>query len=109
MEKEYITPTKENPVFRVINTYEGYIVNDCHTYKMWNIKNDTCNMVGETSATSLPGAMEALFKHIQNNPDKEAAKYTVEIIDGTVDKRGEPVYRTVYKISMKQAKKFKVI
>lgn len=24
---EYITPTKENPVFQVLNTYEGYIVN----------------------------------------------------------------------------------
>jgi hypothetical protein len=109
MENKYIIPTKENPVFRVINTYEGYIVNDCPLYKGWQVKNEQSWVCGETSATSLPGAMEALFKHIQNNPDKEAAKYTIEMIDGTVDKWGEPVYQIVYKISMKQAKKFKII
>lgn len=108
-ENKYITPTKECPIFRIMNTYEGYIVNDYLTYKNWEIKTEEHWTVGETSATSLPDAMQALFEHIRNNPDKVKAKYVIEMLDGTADKWGDPIYVTVYKISMTQAKKFKVI
>lgn len=106
---QYITPTKEHPVFRIMNTYEGYIVNDYQTYKGWEIKTDARWTVGETSATNLPDAMQVLFEHIQNNSDKVEAKYAIEMIDGTTDKCGDPIYKMVYKISMKQAKQFKLI
>lgn len=106
---EYIIPTKENPVFQVLNMYEGYIVNDHNTYKDWSIKNENAWVVGETTATTLPGAMQALFSHIESNPDKERAKYVIEMIDGTCDKYGGPIRVPVYKISMRQAKKFKLI
>ncbi|GHV18131.1 hypothetical protein FACS1894169_14380 [Bacteroidia bacterium] len=109
MEKEYITPTKNNPVFIVINTYEGYIVNDYCMYKDWQIKTDNCHTVGETTEITLHGAMGKLFEHIQDNTDKESAKYAIEMIDGTVDRFGDVVHKTVYKITMKEAKKFKII
>jgi hypothetical protein len=109
MEQEYITPTKKCPIFQIINTYEGYIVNDYHTYKDWEIKTVERWAVGETSAINLPDAMQALFEHIQNNSDKVKAKYVIEMIDGTTDEWGDPIHTTVFKFSMKQAKKFKVI
>ena len=103
--KDYITPTKESPVFHIINTFEGYIVNDFHTYKDWCVGNS----IGETTATNLPDAMQALFAHIQMNNWKEKASYVIEMIDGTVDKWGDPIYTKVYSLSMKQAKKFGLI
>lgn len=106
---DYITPTKENPVFQIVNTYEGYIVNDYHTYKDWQVKNEQQWKIGETSATNLPDAMQVLFAHIQSNPDKKKAKYLIEMVDGTCDRYGNPVYTPVYKFSMKQAKQFKII
>ena len=109
IKNEYIIPTKENPVFRVVNAYEGYIVNDYLTYKEWSIKNDKRWMTGETTSPNLPGAMEALFDHIKSNPDKVKAKYVVEMIDGSCDKFGDVIYIPVYKITMKQAKKYKLI
>jgi hypothetical protein len=109
MESEYIQPTKEYPIFQIINTYEGYIVNDYLTYKNWEVKNSERWTVGETSATNLPDAMQALFEHIKNNSDKVKAKYIIEMIDGTADKYGDPIHTPVYKISMKQAKRFRLI
>lgn len=106
---EYIIPTKENPVFQVLNTYEGYVVNDYNTYKGWSIKNDERWAVGETTAPNLPDAMQALFAHIQSNPDKQKAVYVIEMIDGAYDKYGDPIRVPVYKISMRQAKRFKLI
>lgn len=109
MENEYIIPTKENPVFQVVNAYEGYIVNDYLTYKEWSIKNNERWVVGETTATNLPDAMQALFAHIRMNDWKQKASYVIEMIDGSCDKFGDPVYTKVYKITMKQAKKFRLI
>lgn len=106
--KDYITPTKERPVFQIWNTYTGYVVTDI-SYKEWRIKNDNCNIGGETSATTLPDAMETLFKHIEQNPDYTKSSFTIEMIDGSVNKYGEPNRVKCYSISMKQAKKFNLI
>ena len=103
--ENYITPTKERPVFQATNTYEGYILNDFQTYKDWSI----VNMVGETTATTLPGAMQALFTHIQSKSWMMKATFVIEMIDGSVDKYGDPIRAKVYQISMRQAKKFGLI
>ncbi|OJV76773.1 MAG: hypothetical protein BGO34_16990 [Bacteroidia bacterium 44-10] len=105
MEKEYITPTKESPVFQVTNTYEGYIVNDFQTYKDWSVG----DCVGETTALSLPEAMGRMFAHIKDRPWMKLASFRVEMLDGTTDKWGDPIRTKVFSISMKQAKKFGLI
>ncbi len=104
-----ITPSKEQPIFQVINTYEGYIVNDHLLYKDWEIRNNEKWNVGEITATSLPDAMDALFYHIKHNPEKKSAKYVIEMIDGSCDSNGNPIRITIYKITMKQALKFKLL
>jgi len=109
IKNEYIIPTKENPVFRVVNAYEGYTVNDFGTYKDWSIKNDKRWATGETTAPNLPDAMQALFAHIRMNDWKQKASYVIEMIDGSCDKFGDVIYIPVYKITMKQAKKYKLI
>lgn len=105
MGKEYIALTKESPVFQVINTYEGYIVNDFHTYKDWRAG----NCVGETTALSLPEAMERMFAHIKDRPWMKLASFRVEMLDGTTDKWGEPSRIKVYQISTRQMKRFGLI
>jgi len=109
MTKDYITPTKDNPVFISQNMYSGYIIDS--EYKDWESKNEQYWVCGETTALTLTDAIEAIHKHIQNckeyiNPD---TKFDVYMLDGTCDKYGEPIRTKCYSISMKQAKKFKLI
>ena len=106
MEKGYITPTKEAPIFQVWNTYVGYVVTDYCSYKDWEIKTNNCHMVGETTATDLPGAMEALFSHIGMSGDMVESGFTIEMLDSTTDKNGEPRRTRVFTLSTKQARKY---
>lgn len=103
MEKNYITPTKQRPVFQVWNTYAGYVVTDYRTYMEWKIKSDICHAVGETTAIDLPGAMEALFSHIKLNLGMTKSAFAIEMLDGTMDKNGEPKRTRIFTISMSQA------
>lgn len=103
MEKNYIIPTKQRPVFQVWNTYAGYVVTDCRTYMEWEIKSDACHVVGETTAIDLPGAMEALFSHIKLNFGMTKSAFAIEMLDGTMDKNGEPKRTRIFTISMSQA------
>ena len=103
MEKNYITPTKQRPVFQVWNTYAGYVVTDYRTYMEWEIKSDACHVVGETTAIDLPGAMEALFSHIKLNFGMTKSAFVIEMLDGTMDKNGEPKRARIFTISMSQA------
>ena len=103
MEKNYITPTKQRPVFQVWNTYAGYVVTDYRTYMEWEIKSDICHVVGETTAIDLPGAMEALFSHIKLNLGMTKSAFAIEMLDGTMDKYGEPKRNRIFTISMSQA------
>ena len=103
MEKNYITPTKQRPVFQVWNTYAGYVVTDCRTYMEWEIKSDAGPVVGETTAIDLPGAMEALFSHIKLNFGMTKSAFAIEMLDGTMDKNGAPKRTRIFTISMSQA------
>lgn len=106
MVKTYITPTKERPVFQVWNTYTGYVVTDCCSYKEWEIKSNTCHAVGETTAIDLPGAMEELFSHIRLNPGMIKSAFTIEMLDGTADRNGDTKRTRVFTLSMRQARKY---
>ena len=106
MAKTYITPTIHHPVFQVWNTHAGYVVTDLCNYNEWEIKSDTCHAVGETTAIDLPGAMEALFSHIRLNPGMTESVFTVEMLDGTTGRNGEPKRTRVFSLSMRQARKY---
>lgn len=110
MENEYIIPTKENPVFTCTNNYWGYT--ECYTWKGWRIMNEEGGSIGgDTWSVRLDLAISSLFDYIKENREDipEESKFEIEMIDGRVDKWGDPIRTKVYSISMKQAKKFKLI
>ncbi len=109
----FITPTKQRPVFQAWNTYSGYVVNP-GVWKEWEFRREDGHLVGgETTATSLAGAIEALFKYIQAQKRwlNDEQKFEIYMIDGTPDPNNQGSAKLIpcYKISIRQAKKYKVI
>ena len=102
--EEYITPTKERPVFTAHNDYYGYL--ETNLYKDWSI-NDLC---GSTFALSYADAIRMLHEYIIETKDEitdlPISKYEIMVIDGKLDKHGEPIRKTVYSISTAKAKKY---
>lgn len=107
-QKDYIKPTKQHPIFQVVNTYVGYVVND-NGYKEWEITNESLCTRGYTTATSFQEAMDSLFMHIKENSDYKKSTFAIEMIDGSVNEYGEPIRVKCYSITMRQAKKFRII
>lgn len=107
--EKYITPTKENPVFVAQNMYSGYFIDSA--YKNWSVKNAEKWVTGETTSTNLPDAIQAVFDHIKENAEylSPETKIQVDMIDGSYDKWGDPIRVKCYSISVKQAKKFRII
>lgn len=113
-EKEYITPTKDNPVFIAHCDYWGYI--EENFYKEWEIKNENGWIIGRTYALSLDKAIANLHEFIKEYfssgksslPGK--AKFSIAMIDGTWnEKYNERKEYKCYEISVNQARKFKLI
>jgi len=104
----YIKPTKQNPVFVAKNSYWGYI--EQNVYKMWNVKNEQYNLVGCTFAVNYADAINNLHDWIIENKgilnEVPKCNFTIQCVDGTVNKFGEPVYKKVYTISASKAKKY---
>ena len=115
MKAERITPTKKHPVFTGVNGYEGYFISN--GYKEWEVKSEKAWLSGETIATDLTEAIAALHRHIADryaDPDdlKNAnpkVKFIIEMIDGTLDKYGEPKRQLCYSITIAQAKKYRIL
>jgi len=109
MGAKYITPTKENPVFTGQNMYTGEFIPSA--YKGWEVKNDKQWIIGDTMALSFTDAIEQIHEYIKENHEYNPpnTKFQIEMIDGSVNKYGDPIRVPVYKISMRQAKRFKLI
>jgi len=108
MSKQYITPTKERPVFKALCRDFGFI--EDNLYKEWNIISDKCNMVGSTYALSLADAVTKLLEFIPTYESiNSKSKFEIIMIDGTVNKYGEPIEVTAFSINFKQSKKFRII
>ena len=109
MDRDYIKPTKQRPVFKCYNDYSGYIEDSF--YKEWEIKTERCWTVGSTFALNLSEAIQDLHSYICKNKEYIAlnSKFTIVMIDGKIDKYGEIKEIKCYSISMKQAKQFKII
>ncbi len=108
MNKEYIIPTTEYPVFKALCLDFGFIEESF--YKEWNIVSENCNMVGATYALSLSDAISKLLEFIPayENINKKS-KFHIIMIDGTVNKYGEPIEVVAFSITYKQSKQFRII
>ena len=108
-ETDYIKPTKDNPIFKCYNNYFGYIEDSM--YKQWEIHEDNVWIVGSTFATDLSGAILQLLDYIKEHKEsiESNSKFTIVMMDGSLNKKGEISEVKCYSISMKQAKQFKLI
>lgn len=102
--KEYITPTKQRPVFTASCNHFGSI--ERSLYKDWNINNS----VGRTFSLSYSNAVNDLHEWIKDNQwvikEYPKCKLEIEVIDGTINKYNEPKRIVVYSISASKAKRF---
>lgn len=106
---EYIKPTKDNPIFKCYNDYFGYIEDTI--YKDWEIHEGDLWIVGRTFAINLSNAILKLHDYIKEHQEyiEANSKFTIVMVDGTLNKYGEINEKKCYSISMKQAKQFKLI
>lgn len=104
---DYITPTKENPIFRAICSDFGYI--EDNQYK----KYETLSRIGNTFHIYFDKAIEKLFGFIReykgNYVIKNNTKFEIEMIWGEEDKYQNILYKKVFSISGKQLKLTKII
>ena len=103
--KEYITPTKQRPVFAAVHDYFGYI--ERGFYKDSLVRSH----LSTTFALSYADAVNALHEWIQQNPDNvleyPKATMTIYSLDGRWDaKNSLPVRTKVYEIKASKAKKY---
>ncbi len=109
MTTNVITPTKETRVFIAYCDHFGYI--NTEYYKDWEIRNgEGIICTGGTFAISFANAVERLHEWIcENNwavQEYPKAVFGIEVIDGTLDRRGEIRRVEVYRISAGKAKKY---
>ena len=106
---DYITPTVKEPVYQIINTYTGETITGLR-FKDWKIKSEYGTISGITSARDLKEAIVILLDYIRENSDYlSKSSFVIEMINGSVDKHGEPEIVKCYSISMRQAKKYRLI
>lgn len=107
--EDYIQPTKDAPIFKCYNDYLGYIEDSM--YKDWEIHKENLWSVGSTFAIDLTNAILKLHNYIKENKETIAPKsiFSILMIDGSLNKKGEINEKKCYSISMKQAKQFRLI
>lgn len=106
---DYIKPTKDNPIFKCYNDYYGYIEDSM--YKEWEIHKGNVWSVGSTFAIDLSKAILKLHDYIKEHQEsiEPNSKFTIVMMDGSLNKYGEANEKKCYSISVKQAKQFKLI
>ena len=103
--QEYITPTKQSPVFTAYSDYFGVL--ERSTYKRALISDCTYCVF----ATSYIDAVNELHEWIKNDYEwmakeiKSNHKFEIYIMDGSVDKYGDAIQKSVYSISIAKCKK----
>lgn len=103
IEKEYIIPTKQDPVFQADCDHFGYI--ETGIWKSHLVGNCTSS----TFALDFTEAIVELHQWILDNEwiltEYPKAKFGIGIIDGSVDKNGDAIKKQVYSISVAKAKR----
>lgn len=107
---KFITPTKESPVFRVMDMYTGFTITEV-SYKCWMMDTHRGKLGGETSAIDLLYAIEIVHNYFKENYENmnKGRRVAIEMVDGSLDKYGEAQYTKCYTLSFAQAKKFNII
>ena len=104
---DYITPTKQSPVFVATCDYFGYI--EELRYKDYSIADeaDNCQHVGRTFGIHFKDAVNRLHEWIQDNPhvikEYPKCKFDIFLLDGSMD-RYQTKQVKVYTISARKAK-----
>lgn len=108
MESHYITPTANKPVFLCLDTYYGYLKG---MYKEWEVVTAQKTIGGYTWSLRYEDAVKLLFNHIKETAEylNADSKFQIEMLDGKLDKYGDPIRTKVFSISVKQAIKFGLI
>ena len=103
---DYIRPTKANPIFIAECNYFGFI-EDGNLWKEYEMETRDGLTGGYTWEIYYEKAIIRLHNWLKEN--KEAiteypkAKYTIYLLDGSLDKRGERKLEKVYEITTKKA------
>ena len=106
--RESIKIENGTKVFMACNDYFGYFGSGM--YKDWSVMNGNCNHGGETFAVTYADAVNMLHEYLKENEEwivKEypKTKYSILMVDGSVDKYGELKHTEVYSITTAKAKK----
>lgn len=106
-ENQYITPTKENPIFKAHCSDFGYIEQEF--YKCWEIRTKELWLIGNTFSTNLTNAIVRLHEFMKSyEPATSKTKYEIFFFDGTIDKYGNSKEIKVYSITEANARKWKL-
>mgnify|MGYP000436752734 FL=1 len=91
------------------NSYFGYIEDTM--YKEWEIHEGNVWSVGSTFAIDLSRAILKLHDYIKEHRESinSNSKFTIVMVDGSLNTHGEINEKKCYSITMKQAKQFKLI
>lgn len=111
MNKEFITPTKENPIFIAqCSKYGGQIGEYDTNYPEWAIIGKKGTYVGKVFAISLDEAKEKLHQYINDFKFKNElkTKFSISVTYGELSyswlfKNEDVKFDLVYQISMKEA------
>ncbi len=105
---EYITPTKESPVFVAECDWFGFIEG---IYKDFLIETENVSSCGQTFGIHYDKAITDLHTWIKENPkvleDYPKCKFNLYLVDGSYDsKTDRRKEQKIYTISAKNAKRF---
>lgn len=102
-DEKYITPTKDDPIFRGYCDDFGFI--DDSMYKRWMAGNN----IGDTFAVNYTDAITKLHKFIQEYQAlRPGTKYSIYIFMGELDRFGCVIDKKIYSITEKKAKQYKL-
>ena len=105
--QDYITPTKESPIFVAECDWFGFIGGSL--YKEYIVNENDGQSCGETFSLHFKDSVNRLHEWIENNENtlKEypKCKFNIYMINGSLDKDGRKKYEKVYTITASKAKK----
>jgi hypothetical protein len=103
----YLTPTKQNPVFRAECDYTGFIEEGTQ-WKDYVVTTENNMVTASTFAVNFTNGISELHQWIMDHPwllkTYPKAKYHLYMIDGSLDKWGDVNYKKVYTITTSRAK-----
>jgi hypothetical protein len=106
-----VRPTPTNPVFTCYCSDYGIMENDFNFFPGWEVHEGEFWMSGDVWHDDLTYAIVDLHRHIRvYGGSSSKTFFIISMVDGSIDTHHNDINRIpCYKISMKDAKKFKII